>query len=467
MGMPGKITGRIAKPGYFIVAKSTSNRAYGQAREHYPKLGWIYDLITGEEDTRVCKDIPDAACRHQPYNFLAYLFANFLGKVADELSSARLVLPWLLGALGAPAVFVGFLVPIREAGVLLPQLAVAAYIRRLQKRKVVWLLGAMLSSVALICMAIGTTASGATTAGWTVLVTLVLFSLARGLCSVSAKDVLGKTVSKTRRGALMGYSAAAAGLVTLLIGGYIEFIAERRPDASFFMVMLLAAAFLWLVATAVFASIREEPGATRGGGNALTAALQSLALLKTDSDFRHYVIARSLLLSTALALPFYVLLAQQNSAGITGLGLLIVASGLAAGLSAPVWGRKGDRSSRGVMVFASTAAGLTGLVTWLLDNANAPVMESPWIYAFLFLMIAVFHSGMRLGRKVYLVDMASQETRSTYVAVSNTVIGTAMLAGGMVGVLADLFRTSTVIALLGVVSLLAAVYIRKMPDISG
>ena len=37
----------------------------------------------------------------------------------------------LLGALGAPAVFVGFLVPIREAGVLLPQLLIAAYIRRL------------------------------------------------------------------------------------------------------------------------------------------------------------------------------------------------------------------------------------------------------------------------------------------------------------------------------------------------
>ena len=128
--------------------------------------------------------------------------------VAVELASARLVLPWLLGALGAPAVFTGFLVPIREAGVLLPQLAVAAYIRRLPKRKGVWLLGALLSAVVLVCMAPGMATLHGVAAGWAVIAMLTLFSLTRGLCSISAKDVLGKTVSEARRGALMGYSAA-------------------------------------------------------------------------------------------------------------------------------------------------------------------------------------------------------------------------------------------------------------------
>ena len=239
--------------------------------EPYPRLGRLYDLVTGDEDARVCKDISDEACRHLPRNFFAYLVANFLTKVADELASARLVLPWLLGTLGAPAAFVGFLVPVREAGVLLPQLAVAAYIRRLSKRKGVWLLGALLSALALGCMAVTATMLQGAAGGWTILAMLVLFSLARGLCSVSAKDVLGKTVSKTRRGALMGYSAAAAGV--------------------------------WLLAAAVFAAIREEPGATQGGGNAIVAALRSVALLKTDRLLRRYVICRALLLSAAPTAP--------------------------------------------------------------------------------------------------------------------------------------------------------------------
>lgn len=102
-----------------LAAKQLSAPA-GQAIEE------LYDRITGDEDARVCKDIPEAACNDQPRNFFAYLGANLLGKVADEIASAKLVIPWLFGTLGVPATFTGFLVPIREAGVLLPQLAVAA-----------------------------------------------------------------------------------------------------------------------------------------------------------------------------------------------------------------------------------------------------------------------------------------------------------------------------------------------------
>jgi hypothetical protein len=120
---------------FAVVSESTQAEPAGKEREPYARMGILYDQITGDEDARVCKGIPDAACRHLPRNFFACLAANFLSKVADELSSARLVLPWLLGAVAAPAAFVGFLVPIREAGVLLPQLAVAAYIRRLSRRK--------------------------------------------------------------------------------------------------------------------------------------------------------------------------------------------------------------------------------------------------------------------------------------------------------------------------------------------
>ncbi|MEN8762883.1 MAG: hypothetical protein ABF290_10645 [Thiogranum sp.] len=102
----------------------------------------------------------------------------------------------------------------------------------------------------------------------------------------------------------------------------------------------------------------------------------------------------------------------------------------------------GDRSSRRVMVIAALAAGITGLVTRLLDSAGGQVMKSPWTYALLFTLIAVFHSGVRLRRKIDLVDMATQETRSTYVAVSNTVTGVAMPGGGVVGVLPAMFHVN-------------------------
>jgi len=48
-------------------------------------LGWLYEQATGDEDARVCKDIPDEACDEQPRNFFAYLTANFLNKYQMSL----------------------------------------------------------------------------------------------------------------------------------------------------------------------------------------------------------------------------------------------------------------------------------------------------------------------------------------------------------------------------------------------
>ena len=61
------------------MSESTQDQAAAQVGEKYPALGMVYDQITGDEDARVCKDIPEAACRHLPRNFFAYLVANFLG----------------------------------------------------------------------------------------------------------------------------------------------------------------------------------------------------------------------------------------------------------------------------------------------------------------------------------------------------------------------------------------------------
>ncbi|MGD9356587.1 MAG: MFS transporter, partial [Chromatiales bacterium] len=256
----------------------------------------LYNRITGDEDARVCKDIPDSACHDQPRNFFAYLVANFLNKVADEIASARLVIPWLFGLLGVPATFTGFLVPIREAGVLVPQLAVASAVRHLPVRKGVWLLGAGLSALSLFGMAASAVMFEGASAGWAILFMLVIFSLSRGLCSVSAKDVLGKTVSKSRRGALMGWSASLSGIAVLGVGLWMGLADLGDAGLGFFAALLIIGGILWILAAISFATIREEPGATEGGGNALAVAIEQLQLLRTDRPFRCFVFARGLLL---------------------------------------------------------------------------------------------------------------------------------------------------------------------------
>lgn len=432
------------------------------------RLDRLYDYITGDEDARVCKDIPDAACRHQPRNFFAYLAANLLNKVADELTSAKLVLPWLLGALGAPVVLTGFLVPIRESGVLLPQLAVAAVVRKLSRRKGVWLLGALLSALALVGMSVATITTHGALAGWLIIALLVVFSLARGLCSVSAKDVLGKTVSKSRRGNLMGWSAGLGGLAVVVIGLGMSLSNLAGSDVSLFGWLFLACAGLWILALLLFATIHEEPGATEGGGNALTVALACVDMLRTDVRLRHFIYVRLLLLSVALAAPFYVLLAQTHTGnGLDGLGWLIVATGIGASISSPIWGRMGDRSSRTVMALAAGGQALLGTVVFLCLSGELPFIDDKFFWAAVMILMTILHAGVRLGRKIYLVDMATGDNRAAYVALSNTVIGVAMLGAGFVGLLGDWLGVHWLILLLALTSLVAALYARRLEEVSG
>ncbi|WP_052347945.1 MFS transporter [Imhoffiella purpurea] len=427
----------------------------------------LYNRITGDEDARVCKDIPENACNDQPHNFFAYLGANLFSKVADEIASAKLVIPWLFGALGVPATFTALLVPIREAGVLVPQLAVAASVRRLAVRKGVWLLGALLSALSLFGMAFVAMTLDGIAAGAGILLMLAVFSLSRGLCSVSAKDVLGKTVSKSRRGALMGWSASLAGLAVLGIGLGLGTMDLQGGGLRVFAGLLAAAGLMWILAALLFATIREQPGATEGGGNALALALVQLRLVRDDLPFRRFMIARSLLLSVALASPFYVLFAQQEAdAGLLGLGGLIVANGLAASLSSPFWGYLGDRTSRVVMAGAAAGAGLLGLFTFAAAAFGWTLATSELGLAAIFLVLNVMHGGVRLGRKLYLVDMSTGENRAAYVAVSNTLIGVLMLAGGLIGLIGDWLGSAATILMLGLLSLMAAFYALSLPDVS-
>lgn len=429
--------------------------------------GTLYDLVTGDEDARVCKDIPDAACNDQPENFFLQLGANVCTKIGDELASAKLVLPWLLSAAGAPTFFIGLLVPIRESLSLLPQLFVAAMIRARAIRKWFWVGGSVVQGACVMAMAAVALQLEGAAAGWAVLVLLVVFSLARGVSSVSAKDVMGKTVSKTRRGTLTGYATAAAGLVTVAAGGWLQFRGGAPAGAAGVVGLLLLAGGLWLLGAGLYAGVREQPGATEGGGNAGRDAIASLSVLVSDSPFRRFVITRAMLVSTALLVPFYAALAREQSDGsLDDLGALLVAAGVASTVSSGFWGRMADRSSRNVLRLAAAGAGALSVVVAAWTMAGSPGLDSGAVIVAAFFIIGIAHAGIRIGRKTYLVDMATAQTRATYVAVSNTAIGVVLLAGGVFGWIADWVGTAETIGLLGLVCLAGALGASRLEEVT-
>jgi MFS family permease len=217
------------------------------------------------------------------------------------------------------------------------------------------------------------------------------------------------------------------------------------------------------------ARLSEQPGATGGGANALRIALESLRLLARDRMFGRFVLARGLLASTVLSMPFYVLLARDATGDRSAtLGLFIIASSLATAISGYTWGKLADRSSRKTLMIAGASASAIGVVAYALGTTtehSAAGVSTPWIYAVLFFILSLAHTGIRVGRKTYLVDMAPADDRASYVAVSNTVIGLVLLLSGSIGILGTFLSSYEVILVFALLGLAGAIVAATLGEV--
>ncbi len=403
-----------------------------------------YHALAADDDGRSCRDIPESACRAQPQNFLRHAVSLGLSKSADGLVDPKLVLAWLMTHLGAPAAFVGLLVPIREAGSLLPQLFTAARIRALPQRKYAWAAAAFGQGLgaAIICIA-ALSLQGAL-AGAVILAGLAVLALSRSVASVAYKDVLGKTIDKGQRGTVTGLAGSLSALVILGFAVLLIFFTENR--AVLVTAALAIAASGWFMAGAVFAGLNEVHGATEGGKNSFSEAIANLRYLREDRQLARFVIARGLLTATALAPPYLVVLASgESGTALAGLGALVLASSLAALVSSYVWGRLADRSSRKVLILTGLAGAFAMLLTLLFSALG--LAATLWAMPLALFILMIAHQGVRLGRSTYLVDMVGPDLRAIYTAIANTAIGIILLASGSFGAIAALFGAGTTLIL--------------------
>lgn len=432
--------------------------------KHRSTIDRAYRLIANEEDARVCTDIPESACREVPRNFFLLLGSNVLTKLGDLLISPKTVLAWLLSAIGAPAL-VAWLVPIRESGSMIPQMVIGAWVRRKPVRKWFWTLGSFGQSASVLAMAASVWFLEGYAAGSGVVGALVLFSLARGFCSISMKDVQGKCIPKKRRGRLSGLASTIGGSATVVLTGLL-FWDRGDPSVLFYTLLLLLAAGLWIVAGLLFASVDEHEGETGGGGNALREAVKSLSLLRDDAPFRHFVVTRALLLCSALASPYFVVLAQKNTDSGWLLGAFLLASSLASSISASIWGWMADTSSRRVMIRGGAMAGGVCLIVGITALIAGTDLSSVWFYPGAFFVLSIAHAGVRLGRKTYLVDMAGGNKRTDYTAVSNTVIGCLLLLTGGLTALVSMVSDVAVILVLGLMGLAGTISALRLQEVT-
>ncbi|MEQ9363283.1 MAG: hypothetical protein RIF32_03515 [Leptospirales bacterium] len=391
---------------------------------------------------------------------------------------------------GIPAYFTGMLMPVRQAGSLLPQLMAGTAIRRFAVRKWFWS-GAAVVQAMMVAAILGLclNASDAATVGGTfVIVALSCFSVASRVASISFKEVLAKTIPRGRRGRLLAARTSLGGALALGTGVLIQafFLSDTRvgtTGATSFGWLLGPAALLWLAAAACFAWIPEPASPAAGPERNRTDVLEGLYLLR-EKDFLSFLATRGLLLAVPLAMPFFAVLAtgakgadaegaRSSIAGETVLfqsGALMIAMAGSEILSSTFWGRLADRSSRLAMSAGGFLFSLCCLTPFVERGPIArylneiPVWSefvsasggSNLFYTIVFFILGISYAGVRLGRKTYIVDAAPEKYRSLFVALGNSVIGALTLVWGAGSVFLEVFAPGWIIPALGGLGLCGA-----------
>ena len=431
------------------------------------RMKLVYTILSRDDELdRACKIIPDSLCTSLPLNYVMNVVNGAASKLAEQVASAKVVLPWLLSTMGAPAYIIGLLLPLRQAGTLLPQLIISGQMRRFEVRKWFWVLSAIIQALMLMGMIAAALTLGPLASGVLVAAFLLVFSLARGVGSLSFQDVTGKTIPKGRRGRMLAARSMIGGLLTIAVGIGLKTIKSGEGGTAAALALLFIGALLWCVAALAFAAIREDPGATRGGRNAINEARAGLTLLAKNPWYRRYLVARTALLSVEISAPFYVLYVKQMLTVTAGdLGLIVIAAGLAAALSSPVWGRFADLSSRRVLIIGGMMGAITGIAALLLGVLPA-FFQNFYVYGIIFVLLGFAEAGVLLGRKTYLIDQVDPEQRTTYVAFANTAMGIVTLLFGLAGIIAQVYGIQALIVVLILFGIAGAVVSFFLPEAS-
>jgi hypothetical protein len=386
---------------------------------------------------------------NQPHNRLIHTISLTLNRLGDGLVDPKLVLAWLLTSLGAGAFWIGLLVPLREAGALLPQLFTASRLRFVPVRKWWWVFGAMVQAVAVAGMVLTALTLTGAAAGAAIATLVAIFAVARSISSVSYKDVLGKTVEKSSRGAVSGAAASIASAGILVFGLVLLFgIAERTIIV---ISALSIASIMWVLAAITFARLIEEPSVVTADRQASAMRLY-LGYLRHDRELQKFLLVRGLLVATAVTPPFLLLLANDSTGGFFAqLGALVIASSFAGFVSGYIWGKLSDYSTALVLALTGIATSIT--LIGAVAAASTNLYSTIWFLPFILFLIMTMYQGVRIARNIHIVNIAGEDTRAGYTAVSNTIIGVLLLFTGLLGLVAELTSIATTLLILAGMSL--------------
>ena len=345
-------------------------------------------------------------------------------------------------AVGANVAESGLINGGRQLALTLPQVLFGGIADQLGKRRII-VAGRVLCGLAFAVLAfVGTPL-------W-LFVMVVVVSVAIAMATPAWGSLVGDYAGELRRGTIIGRinSVAQIGGFAAMVTALLITLNQTGPMsmASFTPLVLLASASSF--ASAILISLTEERAPTGVRHNSL-----DFGSLFGDGDLKRFLIVSFVFgFGAATASPFF----SYITVGKLGMSIWQIAASAAANLAfnvvgQRVFGRIIDRVGRRPVIVFSRVGMAASTVVYALATDWVQIVA---IEAFVGMGLAAW----ACGQSTYIIDIAPQRLRATYLAASMTAVGVSSFLGSYImGTVTKGFIASTDYAAISMALLFTAV----------
>jgi MFS family permease len=380
------------------------------------------------------------------------------------------VLPVFVSELTGSTVAVGLISLIAVGGWMLPQLLAANVLQARSRDMPTYWAAAVVRVLCWPGVAVSAYLFAAHRPGAALLGFLLFygfFTCAGGVGAVAFMGVVGKTIPPTRLGRFFGMRQIGGGALAVLAGLAVrEMLTSSRGLPGNYLWLFAIASVLFAAAWVCFSFIHEprqrEPAARVPMAQFFA---QAASIVKSDKDFRQLLVVRLLTGAALFVAPFYAVYCRSVlGAPRQMLGSYISAQMLGSIVSNAFWAPLSDRSGNRLLL--RVAAVVTALTVALGAALSIGTRQGAGsAYLAVFFLMGVISAGGFIGGTNYLLEVAPEQQRPTYVGAMNTFAAVTGAFPLVAGKLIEVVGYAPVFSLAVLWALLAAVAVARLREV--
>ncbi len=384
-------------------------------------------------------NLTTAAIKHSknfPFNFIVNVIDGGFFGLGLGFASFSTVLPLFVSHLTDSAILIGLIPAIHVVGWQLPQLFTAHRVAQQKRYKpmvMFFTVQERLPFLGLAAVSWFIPNIGPKIALILTFTLLVWQGFGGGFTATAWQSMIGKIIPRERLGFFFGIQSSAGNLFASLGAVIAGVVLENNEPTSGFTMCFLFAVGAFVISYLAISFTREEvttPATSVTESRIFWKDMRSI--LRRDTNFRWFVVARILAQSGTVGFVFYTVYVvrfygvDEATAGIlTGLLLLVET------IVNPIMGWLGDRwSHRGVMAVGMISAAVSAGVAWLSPSVG-------WFYL-AYTLAGIAYVAIWTIAMAMTLDFGKDHEKPAYIGMANTFIApTAFIIPLLGGWLAD------------------------------